>query len=202
MYLRCNAPGTTPKHGRRRRSWTGRMSSAAGAVRSELSRDSGRSVGIDTAATPEPVGDDPRPVGRTATAGPSPDCSVNRSRRLERRALGLRTMTPSIPYEPEAPASEWLVPAGIHSLARRARRRNAIVRRSRISGSARGMSRSVARTRGGNYAELGISSIMPTPGLCHLGVPVTSRECQVYKIEASREHPTKVRRPITRMALA
>jgi hypothetical protein len=22
------------------------------------------------------------------------------------------------------------------------------------------------------YAELGISSIMPTPGLCHLGVPV------------------------------
>ncbi len=46
MYLRPCACGATPKHGRRRRHWAGRMSSAADAVRSELSRDIGR-MGTD-----------------------------------------------------------------------------------------------------------------------------------------------------------
>jgi hypothetical protein len=56
MYLRCNAPGTSPKHGHRRRSRAGHTSSAAGTVRSELSRDAGR------------IGPDRWPVRATGTA--------------------------------------------------------------------------------------------------------------------------------------
>src|SRR5689334_22018016 len=61
-----------------------------------------------------------RPAGASATVVPVLASSAPAVRASPGRLRGDRTSVPKkVEYEPSAPASEWPVPAGIHSLAHR-----------------------------------------------------------------------------------